>query len=174
VNKDKPGVVLGRNAIVGIDPGVNTAVAILDLDGEIVNIKSSRQFSLKKVLEFVSGQCTPLMIASDVFPAPKLLGKVAAAFSAGIYEPSENFSRTAKSKLVRIYEISERERHKKDALAAAVSAYESKLPVIRKIRRKISESGLEGRIDTGDVARMIFSGESNNIKSAIEKLKDEN
>jgi uncharacterized protein len=167
------GVDLPRNAIVGIDPGLNTAVAIIDLRGEVIGLRSSRSFSFGEILRFISSRCTPLVIASDVFPAPKLLSRVAAAFSAPIYEPAANYSKSAKSRLVESYELSERERHKKDALAAAVSAYESRLPFIRKIERRISETGLSGVLDIGDVAGKIISGECRNIRSAIERLESE-
>jgi hypothetical protein len=148
-------------------------VAILDLNSEIVNMKSGRSFSLKKILGFISGECVPIMIASDVYPAPKLIEKVAAAFSARIYEPPENYSKRSKSKLVEPFELSERERHKKDALAAAVSAYESNLPMIKRIRKRLDDEGISGMIDVGDVAMKIFSGECNNIHSAIRSLKNE-
>lgn len=114
-----------------------------------------------------------MLIASDVCPAPKLLGKVAAAFSARVYEPSENYSKWSKSKLVESFQLSERERHMKDALAAALSAYESKLPVIRRIRKKLNDENLSEIIDVSDVARKILSRECNNIHSAIRRIKKE-
>jgi predicted RNase H-like nuclease (RuvC/YqgF family) len=157
---------------VGIDPGVKTAVAILDLNGSIVGLKSGRYFSLKNVLKFLSEKSVPILIASDVYPAPKLIEKVAAAFSARIYEPPENYSKWSKSKLVEGFDLSERERHEKDALAAAVSAYESILPMIKRIRKKLEHPDIEG-IEVGDVAMKIFSGECNNIHSAVRSLKKE-
>jgi predicted RNase H-like nuclease (RuvC/YqgF family) len=145
----------------------------MDLNGDVVALKSGRYFSLKKILEFVSARCVPLLIASDVSPAPKLIEKVAAAFSVRVYEPHENYTKWSKSKLVETFELSERERHEKDALAAAVSAYESKLPIIKRIRKKLEGDGLSGTIDIGDVAMKVFSRECNNIHSAISSIKKE-
>ncbi len=158
---------------MGIDPGVNTAVAILDLNGDVVKLRSGRNFSFSNILEFVSGECSPLLIASDVCPAPRLLERVAAAFSARLYEPSENYSKWSKSKLVEPFELSERHRHLKDALSAAVSAYESNLPMINRIRKRLEETCTSEDIDVGDVAMKIFSGECNNIHSAINAVKKE-
>jgi predicted RNase H-like nuclease (RuvC/YqgF family) len=124
-------------------------------------------------VKFISGECRPLMIASDVFPPPKLLEKVAAAFSAELHAPSENFPRSAKSRLVKPFSLSERHRHAKDALAAALMAYESRHPVIKRIEKRLSENGLSGKIEVGDVAVKIFSRECNNISSAIDKIEKE-
>ncbi len=135
-------------------------------------MRSNRGFSLSQILEFVSRECSPLVIATDVLPAPKLIEKVAATFSVKVHEPSENFSKRTKSKMVNSFELSERERHLKDALAAAVSAYESRLPVIRRIRKRLCDEGLPEDV-TGEIARRIFSGECNNIHSAIIMVKKE-
>jgi predicted RNase H-like nuclease (RuvC/YqgF family) len=148
-------------------------VAILDVHGEIVKLRSSRSFSFNKILKFVSEQCTPLVIASDVSPAPRLLIRVAAAFSVQVHKPAEGFSRRSKSRLVDEFELSERDRHKKDALAAAVIAYESKRPMLKRIEKILADEGLSARIETGDVARKIISGECNNIRSAIKSLRNE-
>lgn len=149
---------------------MSTAVAILDLSGGLLDARSAREFSFGQILQYISERCTPLMIASDVSTPPKLLGKVAAAFSAGVYTPPENYSKLSKSRLVSKFSLSERERHKKDALAAAVSAYESKIPMLRKIERRLEETGLSGVVDVGDVAMKLISGECNNIQNAIRSL----
>jgi predicted RNase H-like nuclease (RuvC/YqgF family) len=135
-------------------------------------MRSNRGFSLSQIVEFVSRECSPLVIATDVIPAPKLIEKVAATFSVKVHKPSENFSKCTKSKMVRSFELSERKRHLKDALAAAVSAYESRLPMIRKIRKRICDEGLPDDV-RGEIARRIFSGECNNIQSAIDTIKRE-
>lgn len=145
-------------------------MAILDLDREVVRLKSSKGFSLHKILEFLEEECTPMVIASDVFPAPKLLGKVAAAFSARLHEPAESLSRRTKSRLVRAFDLSERERHKKDALAAAVSAYESISPMLKKIEIRFLRHGISDKLETSEVAGKIISGECKNIDSAIKSL----
>ncbi|MCD6496112.1 MAG: DUF460 domain-containing protein [Candidatus Aenigmarchaeota archaeon] len=152
---------------------MKTAVVILDLNGRIVGMRSERGFSLERILEFLSSECTPLVIASDVFPAPRLVEKVAAAFSAKVYAPQENFSKRTKSRIVRSFGLSERERHKKDALAAAVTAYGCSLPVINRIKKKLLNEGVYDIFDAGDVMKKILSGESGNIHSAISSLKTE-
>jgi uncharacterized protein len=152
---------------------VSTAVAILDLSGELLDVRSARGFSFSEILDFISGRCTPLLIASDVSVPSRLLEKVASAFSADIYRPPGNYSKRAKSRLVSQFCFSERERHAKDALAAAVSAYEYKLPLLRKIEKKLRENGVCGQVEIGDVALRLMSGESRNIKDALDSITNE-
>jgi predicted RNase H-like nuclease (RuvC/YqgF family) len=152
---------------------VNTAVAILDLSGGLLDVRSARGFSFGEILDFISGRCTPLMIASDVSAPSRLLEKVASAFSADIYRPPGNYSKRSKSRLVSQFCFSERERHAKDALAAAVSAYEYKLPLLRKIEKRLRENGIFGQVDVGDVAMRLMSGQSRNIKDALDSITTE-
>lgn len=145
-------------------------MAVLDLDGEVVRLKSGRSFSLQKIIRFLSRECNPVVIASDVNPAPRLAEKVSTSFSAPLHTPPESLSRKAKSRLVRDFGLKGVVRHKKDALAAAVSAYGSLIPMIRKVEKRISEAGLSGDGLTSDVAGRIILGEFRNIDTAISEL----
>ena len=168
------GAILQTNAIVGIDPGVTTAVAILDLRGEVVRIRSGRGFSLPKLLKFVSGECTPVAIASDVRPASRLLEKVATAFSVRVNEPPESLSRRSKSELLNGMSFKVRGKHRKDALAAALSAYGSMLPMLKKIENRLSKKGLGGKAALGYVTRKVIFGECNNIDTAVREFFRDN
>jgi hypothetical protein len=166
----KSGVYLKADAIVGIDAGVTTAVAILNIDNEVAKLKSSKDFSLDKILGFISAECSPLFIASDVSCPPKLLEKVAAAFSVGVTKPKVSIPRRVKSRLARRYDISDSDHHKEDALAAALSAYDSISPLLKKIETALIRKRLDGRLTKGQVARKIISGECNNIEDTIKSI----
>ena len=148
-------------------------MAVLNLRGEVLKIRSSKGFSLSKIIRFISDECAPLLIASDVSPAPGLLEKVSASFPVRLYIPQESLSRRSKTRLVRAFSHRERERHKTDALAAALNAYEHLLPLLKKIEKKLYGKGPPDRIRIGDVARKILSGECGNIDRAIDALADE-
>jgi predicted RNase H-like nuclease (RuvC/YqgF family) len=148
-------------------------VAILDLDGEVVKLKSSRNFSLRNIVRFLSRECNPVLIASDVNPAPRLAEKVSTSFSVPLHTPHESLSRKAKSRLVRDFNLRGLARHKKDALAAAVSAFGSLAPMIRKVGERISGAGLSGDVSSNDVAGKIILGKYRNIETAIRELVQE-
>lgn len=168
--KYESGVNLQTNAIVGIDPGITTAVAVLGLDGEVIKLKSSRSFSLRRIIRFLSQECNPVVIASDVNPAPRLLEKVSTSFSVPLHAPPGSLSRKSKSRLVRDYGPKGLARHKKDALAAAVCAYGSFMPMIRKVEKRISDAGLPGKDLADVVAGKIILGKYRNIDGAIRDI----
>jgi predicted RNase H-like nuclease (RuvC/YqgF family) len=146
---------------------------LLNLDGEVVKLKSGRSLSLRSIIRFVSRECNPVVIASDVNPAPRLVEKVSTSFSVPLHVPPVGLSRKAKSRLIRDYDLRGVIRHKKDALAAAVSAYGSLIPMISKVERRICEAGLSGNGLTDVVAGNIILGRSGNIDGAIRDIVDE-
>ena len=167
------GALLRTDAIVGIDPGVTTAVAIRDLHGKVVTNKSDRGFSLRNIVKFLSLECSPLVIASDVRPASRLLEKVATTFSVRVHEPVESLPRRSKSELMIGLGLRVRGRHRKDALAAAMNTYGSMLPMLNRIENRISRLGLDGSLALGYVARKVIFGECNNIDMAVKSFANE-
>ena len=147
-------------------------MALMNLDGEVIKLRSSRSFSLRGIIRFVISECNPVVIASDVNPAPGLLEKVSASFSVPLHIPPVSLSRKAKSRLIRDYDLKGVIRHKKDALAAAVGAYGSLIPMISKVERRICEAGLSGNGLTNVVAGNIILGRSRNIDVAIRDIVD--
>ncbi|MBI4019966.1 MAG: DUF460 domain-containing protein, partial [Candidatus Aenigmarchaeota archaeon] len=83
--------------IVGIDPGTTTAVTLLDMQGRLVSIRSGRNLSKSAVAEMISSKGDPVIIASDTFPAPRAIEKLAAAFFARLVTPAENLKREDKA-----------------------------------------------------------------------------
>ncbi|HZD43509.1 MAG TPA: DUF460 domain-containing protein, partial [Methanomicrobiales archaeon] len=55
-----------RYIIVGIDPGTTTAIAALDLDGNLMDLSSSRQMTMSDIIEHLYHIGKPLVVASDV------------------------------------------------------------------------------------------------------------
>jgi predicted RNase H-like nuclease (RuvC/YqgF family) len=136
----------------------------------VVRIKSARGFSLGRISRFISEECNPLLIASDVRPASRLLEKAAASFPVRLCTPRESLTARVKARLVRESGHRLRERHKADALAAALFAYRGLRPLLGRIERKLSARGL-GKTKRGRVARMIISGECSNIEKALSSLE---
>jgi hypothetical protein len=122
--------------IVGIDPGITTGIAILNLDGEIVLTESRRNFSRAGIVKFVSNFGKPIIIATDMNPAPTTVEKLATAFPARLFYPESTLKRKDKAKLVKELEVKPN-RHEKDALAAAIYAYKRISPIINKVKQKM-------------------------------------
>ena len=110
-----------RYLIVGIDPGTTSAVAALDLDGNLLHLESSRQMNMSGVIESLYRIGKPLVVASDVQEMPYSVEKIRRAFSAVAYTPRQDTSVEAKLAVTADYPYANV--HERDALSAALDAY---------------------------------------------------
>jgi len=110
-----------RYLIVGMDPGTTTAIAALDLDGNLVHLHSSRQTGMSEIVERLYRIGKPLVVASDVHPMPFSVEKIRRAFNAVGYTPRQD--RSVEDKLEFTAGYAYGNIHERDALAAAVDAY---------------------------------------------------
>ena len=110
-----------RYLIVGIDPGTTTAVAALDLDGNLLHLASSRQMNMGDVVESLYRVGKPLIIASDVQEMPHSVEKIRRAFSAVAYTPKQDVSVETKVELTAAFPYGND--HERDALSAALDAH---------------------------------------------------
>ncbi len=110
-----------RYLIVGIDPGTTIGIGAVDLDGNLVHMKSSRQMSMSGVIEELHRIGKPLVIASDVRQMPYSVEKIRRAFSAVPYTPRHD--RSQEEKNAATADFSPANDHERDALFAALDAY---------------------------------------------------
>jgi Uncharacterized conserved protein len=122
-----------RYLIIGIDPGTTTAIAAIDLEGNLVRTKSSRQTSMAETIEAIYRLGKPLIIASDVQQMPYTVEKIRRAFQAIGYTPNQDPTVEEKLELTAGYTYANV--HERDALAAALGAlrqYHNKLQNVMK------------------------------------------
>lgn len=122
-----------RYLIAGIDPGTTTAVALIDLSGNLISVKSRKDWSLADVIEFINSNGKPVIIATDKKNPPEFVNKIKASFNAILYSPRENLSLEKKRELTSRFTFLND--HERDALASAMDAmknYESKFRNIEK------------------------------------------
>jgi predicted RNase H-like nuclease (RuvC/YqgF family) len=110
-----------RYLIVGIDPGTTTAIAAIDLDGNLLYVNSSRQTSMADIVESLYRVGKPLIIASDVHDMPYSVEKIRRAFNAVAYTPKTDMSVESKIEITSTF--SHTNDHERDALSAALDAY---------------------------------------------------
>ncbi len=161
---------MDKPIIVGIDPGTTTAIVCLDIHGNVVFSHSSRNMSRADIIRVVSSAGKPFIIASDIHPPPKKVGKIASAFSAMLVYPEENPRRKEKGSRIKKADMKIRPRgsHQKDALSAALYAYKRIRPEINKIEQEMRSMGIKVPIEPV-VERVV--GRREKIKSAIMGLK---
>jgi len=161
--------------IVGIDPGTTTGIAVLDLDGSLLLIKSGKNLSRSDVSRMVSDVGNPIIISSDINPLPRSVQKIAAGFSAMLIEPGETFSRkekheTAKAYMKRWGKVWAN-RHERDALVSGIYAYKQ----VRQMVDRISSRLKKARITDKSLANRIMAEvliQKRSIDSVIKKYAD--
>lgn len=124
-----------RYLIVGIDPGTTTAVAALDLDGNLMLLASSRQMNMSGVIESLYKAGKPLVVASDVQEMPYSVEKIRRAFSAIAFTPRQDTSVDAKLALTANFPYENV--HERDALSAALDAFHQYDAKFRNLLRRV-------------------------------------
>ena len=107
--------------IVGIDPGTTTAVAVLDLEGNLLHISSSRQTSQSDVIGSLYKIGKPLIVATDVRDMPFSVEKIRRTFNAIGYSPRQDVLVDEKMEYTAPFRYAND--HERDALSAALEAY---------------------------------------------------
>ncbi len=160
-----------RSVIMGIDPGTTTAVAVVSLDGELLEVTSSKNMSLQECLMIAARYRDVVVVASDVSPAPRLVERVASKLNAVLFIPPATMSVEEKNRLVdtRLGRHTYRNAHERDAIAAALKAYNMAKPKLDNIDRRL------GRMNAmhlrEELRKAVLRGES--LHRALERSLDE-
>ncbi|MDY6764960.1 MAG: DUF460 domain-containing protein [Halobacteria archaeon] len=123
--------------IVGIDPGTTTASAVVDLDGEVLNVMSTRTADTPEVIKWIIERGRPIIVAADVTPMPNTVNKIRSSFDAAGWTPESDISVDDKKRITDDYEYEYENDHQRDAIAAALFAYEEHKDQFERISRKI-------------------------------------
>jgi predicted RNase H-like nuclease (RuvC/YqgF family) len=163
-----------RPVIVGIDPGIETGVAIVDLSLKQCYTFSSREFDKLSIINKVYAIGTPVLIATDKNPSPDTVKKIASILGLQLYVPQRSLTVKDKEELInwalkRGIAIEIKTTHERDALAAALRAYKAFEKKLIEVERKIAELGLD--VDIDDIKLQILKGKTVNeaIEYAIEE-----
>ena len=172
-----------RSLIVGIDPGINTGVAILDLHGRLIHLSSRRDENKTKLARDILDHGSPMMIAMDVHPAPHTVRKIASSLGAAMWVPARSMMVSEKNKLIKLFkkeykeasaggraELKLGDKHERDALAAALRAFKSQRTSFLKIEDSLRKQDAEGLLDY--VVPLLMSGRSENVTNAVRMLRE--
>ena len=155
-----------KSIIVGIDPGITVGIAAIDLNGSLLAIYSERNMAVSQIFRFISDIGHPIIIATDVSPAPGLVEKLARSFKAQLFVPRESLRVDEKNELLRNLGIAVDDDHQRDALAAAYKAYLRLKPKLEHVEAKLRELGLSRRRE--EVKALVIQGY--NLGEAITKV----
>lgn len=122
---------MSRYIIAGIDPGATVGIAIIDLSGRRIALRSTVGGGTAEAVRLIESFGTPSLIATDVTPAPEAVQKVASYFSCRLFSPRQNIREEEKRSIA--HGTSVQNNHERDAYSACVLAYRSHANKLRQI-----------------------------------------
>jgi predicted RNase H-like nuclease (RuvC/YqgF family) len=150
--------------LVGIDPGTTTAVAIVGLDGTVLDVLSTRTADTAAVIEWIVERGRPVVVAADVAGMPSTVEKIRRSFAAAGWVPERDLPIDEKQHRTR--EEGYDNDHERDALAAALHAFDDYADTFERIAGKVPP-----RIETGAVIARVVAGEES-VETVLEDLAD--
>ena len=137
--------------IVGVDPGIVTAVAAVDLRGNPVFVYSRKGLDRAEIIELIKRHGVPVLLATDVTPPPDTVKKLASSLGVPLYTPPTSLTIDEKHELVASYAshfgLHRLNSHERDALAAAIRAYREYAAKFRQIEASASRYPAEISVD---------------------------
>ncbi|QSG04499.1 putative nuclease of RNase H fold, RuvC/YqgF family [Halapricum desulfuricans] len=152
------------HVLVGVDPGTTTAVAIVGLEGSVLDVYSTRTDDTAAVTEWIVERGRPVVVAADVTPMPNTVEKLRRSFDAAGWVPDSDLPVDEKQHRTR--EVPYDNDHERDALAAALSAYDDHEDQIDRIAAKVPPE-----VEVGPVVADVVAGE-HSVESALAARDD--
>jgi len=153
------------HVVVGIDPGTTTAVAIVGLDGEVLDVYSSRTSDRAEVTEWIIERGRPVIVAADVTPIPETVEKFRRSFDAAGWEPERDLPVDEKKHRTR-HAASDND-HERDAMAAALYAFDAHESQFERVAEKVPP-----RHEVGPVVARVVAGEES-VETVLRDIEGE-
>jgi predicted RNase H-like nuclease (RuvC/YqgF family) len=153
------------HVIVGIDPGTTTAAAVVSLDGDVLDVHSTRTAGTAEVIEWLVERGRPVVVAADVEPMPETVEKFRRSFDAAGWRPDADLP--VDEKLHRTRDETYDNDHERDALAAALFAFDAYEDRFERITRKVPAG-----FDRGEVIARVVTGEAS-VETVLRDLRDD-
>lgn len=150
-----------RYLIVGIDPGTTIGIAVLDLDGTLIHLASTRLFSASDLTREIAQMGKPLIVASDKAEMPFGVEKIRRAFAAVAWNPKKDILIKEKYVLAAGHDF--KNDHERDSLAAAVYAYRTYKNKFESILRRAPAG-----VDVDELRAQIVRGFS--LEQALSRI----
>ncbi len=166
---------LVKPVIVGLDPGICTGIAVIDLNGTPLFVHSSKNLDRSDIINIIRSIGNPVLIATDVASPPEAVKKLAATLHVDIYTPPHDLSNDEKNLLIHSIKnifpwIEIDDTHERDALAAAYKAYLSYQDKFRQLESELDRIDIP--VDPERIKAAIIRGKTiaEALESEVDKL----
>jgi predicted RNase H-like nuclease (RuvC/YqgF family) len=153
------------HVVVGIDPGTTTAAALVDLDGRVLDVHSTRTADTADLVEWIIERGRPVVVAADVTPMPDTVEKFRRSFDAAGWTPASDLPVDRKQHRTR-NEAYDND-HERDALAAALFARDDHEDQFARITRKVPPE-----LERGEVIASVVGGDES-VEAVLAAALDE-
>lgn len=132
-----------RPVVVGYDPGISSAVAVLSIEGVLLKVLSAKNLDRTEVISACLEAGKPVIVSTDVSRPPDSVRKLCAAFGAKLYYPQADLTVDEKRELAHKFDPEGRVKnsHERDAIAAAAKSYLHYSQLFDTVRRRASAEG---------------------------------
>ncbi len=154
------------HVLVGVDPGTTTAVAVVGLEGEVLDVTSTRTADTAAIIEWLVERGRPIVVAADVTPMPETVEKLRRSFDAAGWTPDRDLPIDQKQHRTRAEGYDND--HERDAMAAALAAFDDHEDQFERVAAKIPP-----RMDVGPVVARVVAGEES-VETVLADLTDQN
>ncbi|MBO3839857.1 MAG: DUF460 domain-containing protein [Thermoproteota archaeon] len=118
-----------QKTIVGFDPGTTAGLAVMNLNGEVILLKSLRHWSKRNIMMEMLSTGTPVLIATDRSEAPRAVRELAQSLSLPVFQLEKEEPLEGKSRMVEEFASKKglkiEDDHQASALYAALKAFNS-------------------------------------------------
>ena len=153
--------------IVGIDPGTTTGYAVLDIEGNLLHLNSSKQLDLKKLISKTLDFGKVVLVGTDKAKAPGLVEAFGTKLGARIISPQEDIKVYDKRKMTDNFDF--RDEHQGDALASALFAYKEMKTLLDKIDFFVEDAKKHG---VRDRIKELVITKKMSIKNAVSIIEE--
>lgn len=153
------------HVLVGIDPGTTTAVAVVGLDGELLDATSTRTADTAAVIEWIVERGRPIIVAADVTPMPDTVEQIRRSFDAAGWTPPRDLPVDVKKHRTR--QTAYDNDHERDAIAAALGAYDAHEEQFDRVAAKVPP-----QVELGAVLARVVAEEAS-VETALADLRED-
>lgn len=140
------------------------------MNGNLLSLKSCKEVSKADVINYIINHGKAILIASDVYPPPRMIKKLSSALNAKIHSPDRVMSVSSKIEIVENYmsehsiNLYPENAHERDALAAAIKTYKNYQNKLRQVEKRAKNLSLSKEM-IDNIKSMVIRGHP--ITSAI-------
>lgn len=145
---------------MGIDPGTTLGYALIDLEGNPVQIASSKELDLSLLLATAIEWGRIIIVGCDKRPVPTFVEKFSTKIGARLVCPKHDLKVADKKEMTQGFNF--RNNHEMDALAAALLAYKEYRSLFQKIKAYVTRIGKQDDKELFDsIVERLVKGKMN-------------